>query len=220
MMIQINGVNIYYYQVGQGDPLILLHGNGEDHHIFDPLITKLQPYFTIYAIDSRNHGQSEETTDYHYEIMAADLAAFIQHLKLEAVNIIGFSDGAITALLLALQQPNLINKMALLGVNLQPSDFTNECYQFVQQTYATTQDPLFKMMLEQPNIELASLKQIKIPTLVIGAEHDIYHPALFEQIANTLPNATLKIMPDHQHDSYIVNNDILATDFIAFFQPK
>lgn len=219
-MIKVNNINLHYQQLGRGAPLILLHGNGEDLHIFDPLIEKLYPHFTTYALDSRNHGKSEKTVDYNYNIMAADLAAFIQHLKLEADNIIGFSDGAITALLLALQQPNLIGKMALLGVNLKPSDFTDECYQFVQQTYETTQDPLFKMMLEQPNIELASLKQIKMPTLVIGAEHDIYHPTLFEQIANTLPNATLKIMLGHQHDSYIVKNDLLASDFIDFFHPK
>ncbi|WP_392563970.1 alpha/beta hydrolase [Orbus wheelerorum] len=215
-MVNVNGINLYYRQSGQGTPLILLHGNGENHHIFDLLIHRLAAHFTIYAIDSRNHGQSEKTTDYSYNAMADDLNAFIDTLNLKNVNIIGFSDGAIIALLLALKRQSIINKMVLLGVNLSPNDFTDECYQFIKDSFEVNADPLFKMMLEQPNIELASLTQITVPTLIIGAEHDIYKPELFNDIASTLPNGSLKIMLGHQHDSYIVNSDIIYPDLMAF----
>lgn len=217
MKLRTNNITLHYRKSGSGPPLILLHGNGEDHHIFDKLIETMAPHFTIYAIDSRNHGQSEKTVDFTYEAMSEDIQNFIRELNLGSVNMIGFSDGAITSLLMAIRDQSSISKMALLGVNLKPSDFTEESYQYIVKTYEETQDPLFKMMMEQPDIDLAGLERINTPALIIGAEHDICRPELFQDIANTMPNATLKIMPGHDHSSYIVDQDILAHDLIIFF---
>lgn len=213
----VNNIELAYEKLGKGDPLILLHGNGEDHHIFDEITKKLENNFTIYSIDSRNHGESTKTEDYSYETMAKDIYSFIKTLNLGKVNIVGFSDGAIIALILAMNQWECINKMALLGVNLKPDDFKEESYQFVKETYEETKDPLFKLMLEQPNIELDDVKTVTIPTLVIAAEHDIFKPELFIGLTNALPNAELVIMKGHAHDSYIVNQDILYPDLVKFF---
>ncbi len=217
MKITVNNIELAYEKSGSGEPLLLLHGNGEDHHIFDVITAKLQNDFTIYAIDSRNHGESTRTEDYSYEAMAKDIYSFIKQLGLEKVNIAGFSDGAIIALILAMKQGQYIHKMALLGVNLKPDDFTEESYQFVKRTYEETRDPLFKLMLEHPNIELTDVKNVAIPTLVIAAEQDIFRPESFVNLANTLPNADLIIMNGHEHDSYIVNQDILYPDLVKFF---
>lgn len=213
----VNNIELAYEKLGKGDPLILLHGNGEDHHIFDEITKKLENNFTIYSIDSRNHGESTKTEDYSYETMAKDIYSFIKTLNLGKVNIVGFSDGAIISLILAMNQGECIDKMALLGVNLKPDDFKEESYQFVKETYEETKDPLFKLMLEQPNIELDDVKTVTIPTLVIAAEHDIFKPELFIDLTNALPNAELVIMKGHAHDSYIVNQDILYPDLVKFF---
>lgn len=217
MEIKANHVNLHYQKMGQGDPLILLHGNGEDHHIFDQISAKLEKHYTVYAIDSRNHGQSEKTDDYTYEAMVADVDSLIAKLQLEKVNIIGFSDGAIIALMLAIKHPEVIARMALLGVNLSPADFTDECYQEIEETYQETKDPLFKMMLEQPNIGIEDVKDIAIQTMIVAGEHDIFKPELFETLKENLPSATLKIMEGHDHDSYINGKDILYDDFVSFF---
>ncbi|MCX8711770.1 alpha/beta hydrolase [Gilliamella sp. B3464] len=217
-MLCVNGVNLYYLKTGKGEPLMLLHGNGEDHQVFLPLIAKLTSHYTIYAVDSRNHGRSDKTAVYDYNVMADDIEALINKLHLKSVNIIGFSDGAIIALLLALRGKEMIKKMALLGVNLKPSDFTQQSYQYVLQHYEQTNDPLFKMMLEQPNIEVSSLTKITIPTLIIGAENDIYNPAMFVEVADNIPNSQLKIMTNHDHGSYIINNDMLYPDLVKFFE--
>lgn len=218
MEIRVNGISLFYECFGVGAPMILLHGNGEDHYIFDKIAAKLKGHFTVYAIDSRNHGQSTKTEDYSYQTMAEDLYAFIQALHLHKVNMIGFSDGAIVSLIVAINYPAVLGKMALLGVNLKPGDFTEESYQYVKQTYEETKNPLFKLMLEQPNIELDSLRNVLVPSLVIAAENDIFKPAMFEEVAKALPHAELKIMAGHEHDSYIVNQDILYPDFIRFFK--
>lgn len=218
VIANVNGISLYYETSGNGAPMLLLHGNGEDHHIFDVLVKKLKSNFTIYAIDSRNHGQSERTNDYSYNTMAEDVSSFIEVMRLGRTNIIGFSDGAVIGLILAMKYRDLLRRIALLGVNLKPDDFTEESYQYVEGMYKETQDPLFKLMLEQPNIELDAVKSVCIPTLLIAAEKDIYKPETFVNLLEALPDATLKIMKNHEHDSYIVGQDILYSDFIHFFR--
>lgn len=221
MNILVNGVSLFYERSGvlgsSLPPLLLLHGNGEDHHIFDALAEKLQNDFTLYAIDSRNHGQSGKTADYSYETMAEDVRRFISALHLTKPHIIGFSDGAIVALLLAIGHGKTIGKIALLGVNLQPDDFTAEHYQSLIETYHANHDPLVKLMLEQPDIKLDATRRVKNPTLIVAAEHDLFKPKMFTNLAAAMPSATLKTMAGHNHDSYIVGQDILYADLRRFF---
>ena len=216
MEIEVNGITLSYIKEGNGNPIILLHGNGEDRHIFDELIDKLKIKFTVYAIDSRNHGNSTKSEDYSYETMAEDIHQFIEKLELRDVSLIGFSDGAILGLLITLKYPSTFKKLALLGVNLKPTDFKSEIYNSIVEEYERTKDPLFKMMLEQPNIELQELQNVHVPSLIIGAENDLYHEDSFHNITNTIPNALLKIIKGHDHGSYVVNNDLLYPDLEKF----
>lgn len=218
MKINVNNITLNYLVKGNGNPLILLHGNGEDLQIFDKLVSKLEKQFTVYAIDSRNHGGSTRTEDFTYETMAEDIHQFIEKLELKHVSVIGFSDGAIISLLLTLKYPQTFDRMVLLGVNLKPTDFKLDIYNSIAEEYEKTQDPLFKMMLEQPNIELDDLKEINTPTLVIGAEDDLYYEDSFQKIVNTMPNAVLKIIKGHDHGSYVVNNDVLYPYVAEFLQ--
>lgn len=216
MEIEVNGITLSYIKEGNGNPIILLHGNGEDRHIFDELIDKLKIKFTVYAIDSRNHGNSTKSEDYSYETMAEDIHQFIEKLELRDVSLIGFSDGAILGLLITLKYPSTFKKLALLGVNLKPTDFKPEIYNSIVEEYERTKDPLFKMMLEQPNIELQELQNVHVPSLIIGAENDLYYEDSFHHITNTIPNAILKIIEGHDHGSYVVNNDLLYPDLEKF----
>lgn len=216
MKIETNNIVLHYTVRGAGAPLLLLHGNGEDHSIFDALTSKLQNNFTVYAIDSRNHGMSSRTEDYSYAAMMEDIHQFIMTLKLQEASVIGFSDGAIIALLLQLKYPETFGKMVLLGINLKPSDFKAENLIYLKEEYEKTKDPLLKLMLEEPNIELESLRTIKTPTLVVRAEDELFDDELYSQITSVMPNAQLLIMAEHSHDSYIVDNDALYDDLITF----
>lgn len=217
MKIEINDITLNYLKKGTGTPLLLLHGNGEDYHIFDKLIEKLSEDFTVYAIDSRNHGESSKTNDFSYKTMAEDTYLFIKELDLKNVSVIGFSDGAIISLLIAKKYPNLIKKMALLGVNLSPKDLKKSVYNFIVQEYEKTKSPLFKLMMEEPNIELNELRNIKTPTLIIAGENDLFYKKTFQNLAKTLPNSQLKIIKGHDHGSYIIDQDLLYPDFSLFF---
>lgn len=217
MKVLVNGIELnYIVSEGQGHPLILLHGNGEDHSIFKELMDSLNSDYTIYALDSRNHGLSSKTSDFSYEVMKDDVLCFIKTLKIEKPTIIGFSDGAIIALLIALEDQSLLDKLVLMGVNLNPTDFKDENLLWLEEMYAKTQDPLFKLMLEEPNIELESLASIRNKTLLICGEDDLFKEQMFEDICNVIPNASLLIMQGHDHSSYIINKDILSKDLKDF----
>jgi pimeloyl-ACP methyl ester carboxylesterase len=146
MFVNANGISLFYELKGQGEPLLLLHGNSEDHHIFDPIVKKFSVNFTTYAIDSRNHGQSQQTNVFKYEPMAEDIYNFIKALNLGKVNLLGFSDGAILSIMLAKNHPETVKKMALLGPNLKPDDLKDEGRKIVEQLYELNKSPLFKMI--------------------------------------------------------------------------
>lgn len=210
-------VSLHFVKSGNGPSVLLIHGNGETHHIFDTLSKQLQNAYTVYAIDSRNHGDSPKSDDYCYEIMAQDTSVFIQSIIKEPVNIIGFSDGAIIATMMALNHPELIKKMMLLGMNLSPNDFKSENLEYLQTLFKKTQDPLVELMLTSPQIPLETLSKINIPILIVSGENDLFKDELFVSLTNTLPDAKQLIMMGHDHSSYVIDNDILWPYVESFF---
>ncbi|MDL2311329.1 alpha/beta hydrolase [Bacteroidales bacterium OttesenSCG-928-B11] len=216
MKITVNDVTIHYEKSGNGKPLLLLHGNGEDHHIFDKLAAKLKNHYTIYAIDSRNHGESEKTDLFSYETMREDMFAFIEALNLEQVSLLGFSDGAIIGLMMAIEDQSVFDKLVLLGVNLKPTDFRDKIYDIIWKNYNETKDPLLKLMLDEPNIELGDVRDIHTETLIIAAEKEVFKLETYTNLVNTMPNAKLKIIPGHKHETYIQDNDMLYEDLVRF----
>ena len=216
MEIKINDTVLFYEKSGTGKPLILLHGNGEDHHIFDKISVRLKKHFTVYAVDSRNHGLSGRTDKYSYTAMALDLLEFIDSLKLQEVSLIGFSDGAVAALTAVMKNKNAAEKMILLGVNLRPEDFNEKDLEAMRDEYEKSRDPLLKLMLTEPDIDIEDLKSISIPVLAAGAENDVFRQSLFFEIAEAIPGAELLIMKGHTHDSYINGSDVLYPEIIDF----
>ena len=105
MILAVGAVELFYEKQGKGRPLILLHGNGEDHHIFDESVDALAKEWTVYRPDSRGHGQSSPVREFHYQDMAEDIISMIEELQLVRPCLYGFSDGGITGLLIAAQRP-------------------------------------------------------------------------------------------------------------------
>ena len=117
MVIGVNGIQLYYTKTGQGRPLIMVHGNGEDHTIFDEAVGVLKEHFTCYCIDSRGHGQSSPCKELHYKDMAEDMIAFLTELDLIDAAFYGFSDGGIVALLAAMECSRITN-LVVSGANI------------------------------------------------------------------------------------------------------
>jgi pimeloyl-ACP methyl ester carboxylesterase len=120
MYIKVNGIELFYEKYGSGNPIVLLHGNGEDHTIFDVLVLQLSQHHTVYAIDSRGHGKSSSVKSLDYRVMMEDIAAFITKLGIENAMLYGFSDGGIIGLLLAIEHPSMLSKLIISGANTHP----------------------------------------------------------------------------------------------------
>ena len=159
MRITTNGVSLYYEVEGSGPALILLHGNGEDHTIFDRASEYLRQMFTLYLVDSRGHGQSSPVHEYHYQDMVDDLAEFIRKLKLDCPAVCGFSDGAIVGLMFASQHPGVLSRLIACGANTRPETLKGLRMALDRLGDPESKDPKVRMMLTEPDITAEELAE-------------------------------------------------------------
>lgn len=206
MICQVNGIKLYYEKSGAGRPLLLLHGNGESHDIFHEAIPLLEKHFTVYALDSRGHGQSPAPAACHYADFAEDVRCFIHAQCLKQPLLYGFSDGGIIGLLLASQQPELLSRLIISGANLVPEGIRRGWLALFRIIYFFTRDPKMKMMLKEPAITAEMLHKIQIPTAVFAGKRDMIKESHTRYIAANIKGSTLTILPGENHGSYIVHN--------------
>jgi len=217
MVIHVNGIDLYYEQAGSGPPLILLHGNGESHKIFCRAVEQFSAGYTVYAIDSRGHGKSGRVKALHYADMADDVAAFVAALGLEAPMLYGFSDGGIVGLLLAINHPGLLSRMAISGANATPDGAKSGWVRALRVGYFVTRGDKYRLMLFEPDITEEQLGRIDIPTLVLAGEKDVIRDEHTRAIAAAIPGARLRILPGEGHGSYVINSPKLYGVLAPFF---
>ena len=209
MYIQLNSQIICYEKTGEGSPVILLHGNREDHHIFDKLTERLEREHTVYAMDTRGHGESATPKEYHYGDMANDVINLIDALDIQKPYILGYSDGGIIALLVAMKAGGLLSGIICCGANLSPAGLHHKDIREIKKEYKRDNDPRTLLMLQEPNIEPSDLRNIRVPAMIIAGEKDCVRQKETEKIADSIPGAILKIIPGETHDSYIIQKDTL-----------
>jgi len=209
MWINVNGIKMYYEVHGSGRPLIMVHGNSEDHNIFYDSRVLLSKHFTVYTVDSRGHGHSTRVEELHYDDMADDMIAFMDQLDLRDVIFYGFSDGGIIGLLAAMKSDR-ISMLITSGANLTPAGVMAPFRIIAKAAYAVTKDPKMKLMLDEPDISTDKLAQIKVPTVVMAGEKDLVLERETAKIAMSIPGAKLRIIPGEGHGSYIVHKSRIA----------
>jgi len=209
MIANANGINIYYEKSGSGEPLILLHGNGQSHRVFNAAIKELCKSHTVYALDSRGHGKSTKVKKLNYMDMANDVAEFIENTIGKKVFVYGLSDGGIIGLLLAIHYPQLLSSVIVSGVNTTPDGLKPQkiiLYKILKPLFPAKME----LLLTQPSITKEQLKSIKIPIVVLAGEKDIIKKSHTQFIAENIPNSNLKILEGEGHTSYVKNNTKIA----------
>ncbi len=215
---EVNGVRLHYAVAGEGRPLLLVHGNGESHELFDTQIGQLAGAgFRVYAPDSRGHGANEPLAEYHYADMAEDLFCFIRALGLEKPCFYGHSDGGILGLLLESTHPGTLGMLAVSGANLSPEGLDPAFLAEFGALNERSPDPLITLMLTEPHIDPRSLAAIRIPVLVTAGEHDLILPEETRRIAAQLPDVRTVIVAGADHGSYIHGSPIMGKLLLAFF---
>ena len=216
--VNVNGVCLHYLTAGEGRPVVLVHGNGESHHLFDTEIRQLTAAgYCVYAPDSRGHGANEPLPEYHYADMAEDIFRFIQAMGLSKPLYYGHSDGGIIGLMLESAHPGTLQAMAVSGTNLSPEGLEPAFLREFTDINRSSPHPLITLMLTEPHIDPEVLKKITIPVLVTVSENDLILPSETERIVKNLPCAQLIVVPGADHGSYIDGSETMGKLLIDFF---
>ncbi len=217
--VEVNGLRIHYAEAGEGRPVVLLHGNGEDHNLFETEIGQLVAAgYRVYAPDSRGHGKNEPLTEYHYADMAEDVYQFIKTLGLEKPALYGHSDGGIIALLLEISHPGTLSVMAVSGTNLSPEGIISSFIEEFTELNEKKPDPLITLMLTEPHIDPAELRKITIPVLVTVGDDDLILPEETEKLSENLPNSVTVVVEGADHGSYIVGSPVMGEMLVRFLK--
>ena len=229
---KIRGINMYYETYGKGEPLLIIHGNGGSINNFLYQVPYFSKNYKVILADSRAQGKSVDAGDsLSYEMMADDLNALLDNLHLDSCYVIGWSDGGINGLLLAIRHPDKVKKLAVTGANLWPD--TTAVDPFVYNWAMHYNDTLTKMeqtpqiknarklahlLSYEPHISLEQLHTIQCPTLVIGGDHDVLLPRHTLLIAESIPKSYLWILPNSGHSTPIYYKDQFNATVAEFFK--
>jgi len=228
----VRGFKMYCEIYGEGQPLLIIHGNGGSINNFMYQIPYFAKKYKVIIADSRAQGRSADPGDsLSYEMMADDYAALLDALKIDSANVIGWSDGGINGLLLAIRHPKKVKNLAVTGANLTPdtSAVNQDVIDLIMPSYTALKNKtsktaeekagwkLLRLLTVEPHIPLSDLHIIKCPALVIGGDHDILKPAHTLLIFQNIPRAYLWILPNSGHSTPIVYKDQFNKTVDDFF---
>ena len=208
-------IKLHYIEQGEGQPLILLHGNGEDSSYFIHQIACFSKNYCVIAIDTRGHGQSPRgEKPFNIKQFAEDLKGFMDEKGIAKANILGFSDGGNIALEFALKFPERVEKLILNGANLFPSG-VKPLYQWpieigyhIAKLFSKKSEKVLRniemlgLMVNEPHSKPSELAALTMPVLVVAGTNDMIKESHTRLIYKNLPNALLTII---EGDHFVAN---------------
>ena len=208
-------IRLHYIEQGQGQPLILLHGNGESNTYFEHQIPCFAKDYRVIAIDTRGHGLSPKgDKPFSIKQFAEDLYDFMDEKGINKSTLLGFSDGGNIALTFALKHPEKVEKLILNGANLFPNGVKlryqwpivvgyhiAKCFAKKSENAKKNAD-LLALMVKEPQINPSELSRLTMPVLVITGTKDMIKDSHTRLIYKNLPNAKLEIL---EGDHFIAN---------------
>lgn len=228
----IRGIKMYCEIYGAGKPLILIHGNGGSMGAFYKNIPYFAKKYRVIAVDSRAQGKSTDTRDsLSFEMMADDFSVLQDTLHIDKSYVIGWSDGGINALLLAMRHPDKVIKLASTGANLWPDStaIDPQDWKSMQKYYSESKNKarttdkekndwkIFLLDYFQPTIPLSALKAIQCPSLIICGDHDVIPVEHTVLIYKNIPKAYLWVVPNSGHPTLMEHTDDFNNIVDKFF---
>jgi pimeloyl-ACP methyl ester carboxylesterase len=235
----IRGIHMYVEVYGTGKPLLLIHGNAGSISSFSSNIPYLSKMYKVIAVDSRAQGKTIDDHDsLSFEMMADDFAALLDVMHIDSAYVIGWSDGGINALLLAMRHPEKVIKLVSTGANLTPDStgLIPVYWRDEQKQYESDKNKLritakekndwkiFLLDWLQPNIPFSDLVKIKCPALIVSGDNDLIPIEHTAAIYRHIPHAYLWVLPhsghatlkEHQDEFNQTVNSFFAEPFASF----
>lgn len=236
----VNGVKIWYAEFGQGEPVLFVHGGLANSNYWGHQVRALvAAHYRVIVMDSRGHGRSTRNAQpFGYDLMSDDVVALLDYLKIPKVALVGWSDGAIIGLDVAMRHSEKLTRLFAFGANYDPTGVSTSPSRVgdlyvarVGKEYAelspTPKD--FKSFLAQigpmwntqPRWTKADLAKITTPTWIVDGDHDemVKHDQP-RTLADWVPNASLLIESDVSHFAFIQNPDQFTADLLRFLSAK
>jgi len=217
--VQTGAVNTWYDERGDGDPLVLLHGGLVDSRFFEPNLGPLAERFHVYLPERRGHGHTADVDGpITYQVMAEDTIAFLDAVLGRPADLVGHSDGAFVAMLVAIQRPDLVNRLVMISGGFDKSGEANpdmqfdvdQVVQFLGSSYGEVSPDgaahfpvvvakIGELMKNEPHLEVAELAKIQARSLVMFADDDLMTLEHAVEMFEALPNAELAVVPGTSH---------------------
>ncbi len=238
---ELNGIRLSYAIVGHGSPVLLLHGGLANRDYMGNQAKALMLHHTVILLDSRGHGRStRDAQAYGYDLMADDVVALMDRLNIRKADVVGWSDGGIIGLDLAIRHPERVGKIFAFGANTKTSGIVSEFdknptfaaymdraggeYRRISLTpheYEAFVAQIGKMWDSQPNWTDEQLKQIKSPVLIVDGQYDEgIKREHTEYMAATIPGAGLMILPNVSHFAFIQDPAMFNAAMLHFIDGK
>ncbi|WP_178379994.1 alpha/beta fold hydrolase [Cryptosporangium aurantiacum] len=216
----VAGLRTYYETHGTGDPVLLLHGGLATADSWAPQIAALSEQYQVIVPERRGHGRTGDVDGrYTYRLMAADTIGFAETLGLASAHVVGWSDGALVGAYVALDRPDLVEKLVLIGQYLDPSgarpelasmlddgdfgEFARPGYDRLSpdgpEHFDVVLAKILRMWREDPGPGLSALPGITAPTLVMQGDDDFVTVEHSAAVARALPEAQLAVVPGTSH---------------------
>jgi pimeloyl-ACP methyl ester carboxylesterase len=232
----VNGVRIWYAVFGDGEPVILLHGGLANANYWGHQVRALQRRYQVIVMESRGHGRSSRNQEpYGYDLMASDVVGLLDHLKIRKAAIVGWSDGAIIGLDIAMKHPERVTKLFAYAANSDPSGVADISASDVFNTYIARAGEEYKrlsptpteyksfvaeitrMWETQPKWTASDLAAIKVPTWIVDGDRDeAIKRENTEFMAANIPGAGLLIQPQVSHFSFLQDPEQFTDDVLHF----
>jgi pimeloyl-ACP methyl ester carboxylesterase len=236
-MAAVNDIEMYYAVYGEGEPLLLLHGGLGNADYFANQIEAFSAEYQVIAVDSRGHGRSTVTeTPIGYSLMASDVLALMDYLEIDAANLVGWSDGGIIGLDIAINHPNRLIKLVAYGANYIPTGVRSDIGDsatfnaYIERALADYAElspapenvdafleNIGNMWATEPNFTEEQLGGITTPTLILdGWEEEAIYPEHAFEMARLIPGAELLLMPDVGHFAMFQTPDMFNSIVLEY----
>ncbi|MGN9909710.1 alpha/beta fold hydrolase [Phytohabitans sp. LJ34] len=245
--VQLGDVRTWYDERGTGDPLVLMHGGLVDARWFAPNIDVLAERFHVYTPERRGHGHTPDVEGpITYQLMADDTIAFLETVVGEPADLVGHSNGAFTALLVAMRRPELVKRLVLMSCGFSKKGEVVQDAEWDVDTIAAFLGPAYgevspdgidhfkvvatkigEMSAVEPHLEAAELAAVPHRTLLLVADDDLITMSHVVEMYEALPRAELAVVPGTSHfvtqeKPALVNAllvDFLATEPVQLVAP-
>jgi pimeloyl-ACP methyl ester carboxylesterase len=241
--IDVDGLKTYYEVHGQGEPLLMMHGGFGSADSVSRLTAALATRFRVIVPERRGHGHTADVAGpITYDLMTEDTIAFMSALGIQKAHLVGYSDGGILCLLIAMRRPDLVGKIVPIAANFHHDGLSAQGQAFIKaatpeimrmviaeevegydkyspdgpEHFPVVFEKLKHMFLTQPALTVEQLSAIRAPALVVAADRDLMTIDHTMELFKAIPGAQLMIVPAATHALIFEKPDAINEAMLAF----